>query len=363
MEAVEHLAPAVGTVAACRALGVARSRVYRARRQTAGAETPALRSAPARALSASEQELVREVLNSERFQDWAPRQVYATLLDEGTYLCSWRTMYRILAAHAEVRARRDQLRHPSYSKPELLATGPNQLWSWDITKLKGPATWTYYYLYVILDVYSRCIVGWMVMERECASLAEELIAESCAKQGIAPEQLTLHADRGSAMTSKTVAQLLADLGVTKTHSRPHVSNDNPYSEAQFKTMKYRPGFPEQFGSLVDARSWVRQFVAWYNTEHHHSGLGLLTPGTVHDGKAPAVLAARQQVLERAYTAHPERFVRGAPSVGELPAAVWINPPVASMPAQQGDSSTRPTPALPATRAASSEQRSASGDLL
>jgi putative transposase len=305
---------------------------------------------------------VREVLNSDRFVDCAPRQVYAALLDEGTYLCSWRTMYRILLAHDEVRERRDQLRHPNYSKPELLATRPNQLWSWDITKLKGPTTWTYFYAYVILDVYSRCIVGWMVMERECASLAEELIAQSCAKQGIQAEQLTLHADRGSAMTSKTVAQLLADLGVTKTHSRPHVSNDNPYSEAQFKTMKYRPGFPEQFGSLMDARSWMRQFVAWYNTEHRHSGIGLLTPATVHEGKAPAVLAARQRVLESAYTAHPERFVRGEPTSGEVPSAVWINPPAASRPAQQGETSTTTSPGLLAERAASSEERIISTDL-
>ena len=302
---------------------------------------------------------MREVLNSERFVDCAPRQVYATLLDEGRYLCSWRTMYRILDAHAEVRERRNQLRHPTYTKPELLATQPNQLWSWDITKLKGPAAWTYYYLYVILDVYSRCIVGWMVMESENASLAEELIAESCAKQGIEPEQLTLHADRGSAMTSKTVAQLLADLGVTKTHARPHVSNDNPYSEAQFKTMKYRPGFPEQFGSLMDARSWMRQFVAWYNHDHRHSGLVLLTPASVHEGKAPAVLSARQHVLEGAYAAHPERFVRGVPSPGELPGAVWINPPAASAPAKQGESSIPPAPLATAAR---SEERIVSGDL-
>jgi putative transposase len=303
---------------------------------------------------------VREVLNSERFVDCAPRQVYARLLDEGIYLCSWRTMYRILQAHDEVSERRDQLRHPSYSKPELLATRPNQLWSWDITKLKGPAAWTYFYLYVILDVYSRCIVGWMVMERESATLAEELIAESCAKQRIEPEQLTLHADRGSAMTSKTVAQLLADLGVTKTHSRPHVSNDNPYSEAQFKTLKYRPGFPEQFGSLMDARVWVREFVAWYNTEHHHSGLSLLTPASVHEGSGPAVLAARGEVLERAYSVHPERFVRGMPRPGELPAAVWINPPAAPALAQEGGS--RNTAALAVSAAASSEERLVSDDL-
>jgi putative transposase len=314
---------------------------------------------PARALSVEEQAYVREVLNSERFVDCAPRQVYATLLDEGTYLCSWRTMYRILQAHTEVRERRDQMRHPTYTKPELLATGPNQLWSWDITKLKGPATWTYYYLYVILDVYSRCVVGWMVMERETATLAEELIAESCAKQGIVSMQLTLHADRGSAMTSKTVAQLLADLGVTKTHSRPHVSNDNPYSEAQFKTMKYRPSFPEQFGSLMDARSWVRTFVAWYNTEHRHSGIGLLTPAVVHEGKAPEVLSARGQVLEAAYFAHPERFVGGAPTPGKLPVAVWINPPVASTQVQQGESIIA---GLAAPTAASLEERTVPGDL-
>jgi putative transposase len=359
MEAVEALAPVAGIAAACRVLGVARSRVYRARRQTPDAPSPAPRPTPARALTADEQALVRDVLNSERFQDCAPRQVYATLLDEGTYLCSWRTMYRILAAHAEVRERRDQLRHPSYSKPELLATGPNQLWSWDITKLKGPATWTSYYLYVILDVYSRCIVGWMVMERECASLAEELIADTCAKQGIVPEQLTLHADRGSAMTSKTVAQLLADLGVTKTHSRPHVSNDNPYSEAQFKTLKYRPGFPKQFGSLVDARSWMREFVEWYNHEHCHSGIGLLTPATVHQGKAPEVLAARQQVLEVAYTAHPDRFVHGAPRPADLPAAVWINPPAHSPP-QQGAPTNRS--GLLASQAGSSEEKINASDL-
>jgi putative transposase len=367
MEAVEHLAPAVGTAAACRALGVGRSRVYRARHRTMDTPTPVPRPTPARALTADEQGLVREVLNSERFAqgapDCAPRQVYATLLDEGTYLCSWRTMYRILDAHTEVRERRDQLRHPNYSKPELLATGPNQLWSWDITKFKGPAAWTYYYLYVILDVYSRCIVGWMVMERECASLAEELIADTCAKEGIRPEQLTLHADRGSAMTSKTVAQLLADLGVTKTHSRPHVSNDNPYSEAQFKTLKYRPGFPEQFGSLIDARAWMRAFVQWYNQEHRHSGIGLLTPATVHHGQAPAVIGARQQVLQTAYTLHPERFVRGAPNAPVLPPAVWINPPAPTMATdQQGGSSDTSNSSLPVMRAAKSQEKSASGDL-
>jgi putative transposase len=274
---------------------------------------------------------VREVLNSERFQDSAVRQVYATLLDEATYLCSWRTMYRILADANEVRERRNQLRHPSYTKPELLATQPRELWSWDSTKLKGPAKWTYYYLYVILDVFSRYVVGYLISERETAELAEAFIAETCAKEGICPDQLTLHADRGSAMTSKSVAQLLADLGVTKTHSRPHVSNDNPYSESQFKTLKYRPGFPDQFGSLADARAWARPFFEWYNQEHHHSGIGLLTPAIVHGGQAAAAIAARQQVLKTAHEAHPERFVRGMPKPPVLPPAVWINPPRASVP--------------------------------
>jgi len=279
------------------------------------------------------------VLNSPRFQDCAVRQVYATLLDEATYLCSWRIMYRILAAANQVRERHDQLRRPAYTKPELLATQPRELWSCDITKLKGPTKWTYYYLYVILDVFSRYyvildvfsryVVGFLISERESAELAEAFIAESCAKEGIAPDQLTLHADRGTAMTSKSVAQLLADLGVTKTHSRPHVSNDNPYSESQVGTLKYRPGFPAQFGSLGDARAWARPFFQWYNHEHHHSGIGLLTPATVHCGQAAEAQAARQQVLVAAYQAHPERFVRGTPRPPALPTAVWINPPFES----------------------------------
>ncbi len=271
---------------------------------------------------------MRDLLNSPRFQDQAPRQVYATLLDEGTYLCSWSTMYRILRTHHEVRERRNQLRHPAYRKPELLATAPRQLWSWDITKLKGTQPWRYYYLYVIMDVFSRYVVGWMVMEREAASLAEALIAETCAKEGIGVDQLTLHADRGSSMSSKTVAQLLADLGVTKTHSRPHVSNDNPYSEAQFKTLKYRPDYPKTFGSLEDARAWTRAFVTWYNDQHHHTGLGLLTPAVVHHGLAADTRNKRQAVLVAAQAAHPERFVRGTPRVPAVPSAVWINPPPA-----------------------------------
>lgn len=326
MEAVDELAAVVGVAEACRVLGVPRASHYRAR-QALETPAPLQPAAPARSLSAEERNTVRETLNSPRFQDCAPREVYATLLDEQIYLCSWRTMYRILAAEDQVRERRDQLRRPSYAKPELLATRPRELWSWDITKLKGPAKWTYYYLYVIVDVFSRYVVGWMISERETAELAEAFIAETCAKEAICPDQLTLHADRGSAMTCKSVAHLLADLGVTKTHSRPHVSNDNPYSESQFKTLKYRPDYPAQFGSLADARAWAREFFHWYNQEHHHTGIGLLTPATVHCGQAAETIAARQEVLAAAYEAHPERFVRGTPRPPALPPAVWINPPV------------------------------------
>jgi putative transposase len=235
-------------------------------------------------------------------------------------------MYRILDENNEVRERRNQLRHPNYVKPELLATKPNELWSWDITKLLGPAKWTYYYLYVILDVYSRFVVGWMIASGESASLAKELIAETCTRQGIQPDQLTIHADRGSSMTSKPVAFLLADLGVTKTHSRPHVSNDNPYSESQFKTLKYRPDYPDRFGCQQDARSWAKDFFDWYDYEHHHTALGLLTPADVHYGRAQAVIQQRQQVLQAAYRKNPERFVKGLPKPPQLPDAVWINPP-------------------------------------
>ena len=235
-------------------------------------------------------------------------------------------MYRVLAANREVRERRDQLRHPRYAAPELLATQPNEVWSWDITKLLGPAKWTYYYLYVILDVYSRKVVGWMVAERESAVLAKRLIGETCERQGILPGQLTVHADRGSSMKSKAVALLLADLGVTKTHSRPHVSNDNPYSEAQFKTLKYRPEFPDRFGCIEDARAYCVDFFRWYNTEHHHAGLALLTPDDVHHGLAGAKLAHRATVLEKAYAKHPERFTRGIPKPQSLPKEVWINKP-------------------------------------
>jgi putative transposase len=323
----EQLAQSEGTTAACAALGVPRSAVYRVRKAKGQpVTTPTERVKPPRALSQDEKTEVRDVLNSERFQDQAPRQVYAKLLDEQKYLCSVSTMYRVLHEYREVRERRNQLRHPHYAKPELLATQSNMLWSWDITKLLGPAKWTYYYLYVILDVYSRYVVGWMVAEREAAILAERLIAETCARQGIQPGQLTIHADRGSAMISKPVAFLLADLGVTKTHSRPQVSNDNCFSEAQFKTLKYRPDYPERFGSPADARNWCRQLFRWYNHEHHHTGLKLLTPADVHFGRAERVLDRRHAALQAAYLAHPERFVKGVPARQKLPDAVWINPP-------------------------------------
>jgi putative transposase len=323
MNAATQLSEYVGVSAACRALGVPRSSFYRARQPK---RDPKPRPTPERALQPEEKEQVLQVLNSEPFQDSAPREVYAILLDQGTYLCSWRTMYRILNERQLVCERRNQLRHPTYTKPELLATAPNQLWSWDITKLRGLAKWTYYYLYAILDVYSRYVPGWLIAECQSANLAKQLIDETCAKQGIVPGQLTLHADRGSAMKSRSVALLLADLGVTKTHSRPYVADDNPYSEAQFKTMKYRPAYPERFGSLQDARAWARPFFHWYNHQHHHSGLALLTPATVHYGQAQAVLERRQETLQAAYATHPERFVRGVPHPPSLPTEVWINKP-------------------------------------
>jgi putative transposase len=232
----------------------------------------------------------------------------------------------VLDEAQEVRERREQLRHPHYAAPQLLATRPNELWSWDITKLLGPSKWTYYYLYVLLDVFSRYVVGWMLAHRELAQLAEKLIAESCERQGIAPGQLTVHADRGAAMTSKPVALLLADLGVTKSHSRPHVSNDNPFSESQFRTLKYRPDFPERFGSIEHGRSFCGDFFPWYNTEHHHVGLGLFTPHDVHHGLAAAKQEQRALVLADAFARHPERFPNGPPKPKEVPTAVWINPP-------------------------------------
>ncbi len=307
----------------CTALGVARATYYR--RQS---PRTALRGGGChpRALSAEEHHKVLNVLHEERFCDQAPGEVYATLLDEGQYLCSERTMYRILAENHEVRERRDQLRHPRYAAPELLATRPNEVWSWDITKLLGPSKWTYFYLYVILDIFSRYVVGWMVVHRESAVLAQRLIEQTIKRQDIEPGKLTLHADRGSSMTSRQVALLLADLGVTKTHSRPHVSNDNPYSESQFKTMKYRPEFPDRFGCLQDGRGFCGEFFHWYNHEHYHSGLGYLTPFAVHFGQAHEQREQRALVLRCAYENNPGRFVRGLPQPPALPEQVWINKP-------------------------------------
>ena len=327
--AVTELAPTVGIRTACDVLAVARGSYYRQRQSSLGALPLAAqraRPASARALHAVERATVLGHLHAERFQDRSPAAVYATLLDEGIYPCSIRTMYRLLHAEGETRERRDHLTHPPYQKPELLATAPNQLWSWDITKLLGPAKWTYFYLYVILDVFSRYVVGWMVAPGESAELAKRLIQDTCQKQRIVQGQLTIHADRGSSMTSKPVAFLLADLGVTKTHSRPHVSDDNPYSESQFRTMKYRPEFPQRFGSIQDSRAFGQQFFSWYNYEHRHSGLGLLTPAMVHYGQAPRVLEQRQAVLDAAYLSHPERFVHRPPQTMPLPKEVWINKP-------------------------------------
>lgn len=290
----------------------------------------AVRRASPRALTLEERETVRDVLNSERFVDQAPASVYATLLDEEIYVGSVSTMYRILRHKGEVKERRQRSKL-QYAKPELLATGPNQLWSWDISKLLGPQKWTYYYLYVIMDVFSRYVVGWMIAPRETAALAEEFIAQTCGKQNIEPGQLTIHADRGSAMTSKPVAFLLADMGVTKTHSRPHVSNDNPYSEAQFKTLKYRPGFPGRFGSIQDARVFCQTFFDWYNHQHRHSGIAMMTPENVHCGRTDQIVAVRQRTLTNAYSRNPERFVRKQPMHEPMPKAVWINPPTQSQP--------------------------------
>ena len=319
MEAVEVLTPEVGTRPACVAMGIPPATVYRHRaRRNGPPPLPRRRPSPGRALVCPERQEVLDVLHSEEFMDQAPQEVYAALLDQGRYLCSIRTMYRLLEANQEVRERRDQLRHPSYAKPELLATAPNQVWSWDITKLLGPVKWAYFYLYVILDIFSRYVVGWMVTSRETAALAHKLIQETMEKHNIQPGQLTIHADRGPSMKSKPVALLLSDLGVTKTHSRPHTSDDNPYSEAQFKTLKYRPDFPERFGSLEDARAFCQEFFTWYNTDHHHSGIGLMTPQVVHYGLAQEVFRTRQKVLLAAYERHPERFVRKVPVPLALP---------------------------------------------
>jgi putative transposase len=324
-QTVQELTPIVGTRPACRALGAAPATIYR-RRRPPEPRPKRPRTVPARALSEPEREAVLAELHSERFVDCAPAQVWATLLDEGRYLASERTMYRLLDARGEVGERRDQRTHPAYAKPELLAERPNEVWSWDITKLKGPVKWTYFYLYVILDVFSRYVVGWTVQHREDAQLAKTLICQAAAQQQIPREQLTIHADRGSSMTSKPVAFLLADLGVTRSHNRPYTSTDNPYSEAHFKTLKYRPAFPKRFENIQQARAFCRTFFDYYNHSHRHSGIGLMTPAAVHHGHAKALHAERQRVLTAAYTATPERFIRRPPRPPALPTAAWINKP-------------------------------------
>lgn len=335
IEAIEALAQGIAVSQACEVFAFPRSSLYRSR-QPEGVSAKPPRLTPARALTPDERLVVRDLLDSERFVDHSPREVYATLLDEGVYYCSISTMYRILHEHEEVQERRNQRHHPAYTKPELLATGPNQVWSWDITKLRGPAKWHYYYLYTMLDIYSRYVVGWLLAEQESADLAQQLITASCEKQQIPQEQLTIHSDRGAPMIAQSVAQLLDRLGVLKTHSRPYTSNDNPFSEAQFKTMKYRPDYPDRFGSAPDARTWAHTFFDWYNNEHHHIGLGLLTPATVHYGQAPTLIAQRQATLTAAYVLHPERFVKGEPKPFPLPAAVWINPPTRSQAEDSGN---------------------------
>lgn len=324
----------------CAGLGFARASYYRMQQARPVVVTERVHP---RALSVKEREEVLGVLNSERFWDQAPGEVYATLLDEGRYLCSQRSMYRILADNLQVRERRDQLRHPAYQAPELMATRSNEVWSWDITKLLGPAKWTYFYLYVILDIFSRYVVGWMLGYRESAELAKKLIEQTIERQAIEAGSLTVHADRGASMTSKPVAFLLAGLGVTKTHSRPHVSNDNPYSESQFKTMKYRPEFPDRFGSYQDAHRFCSEFFPWYNHEHHHSGLGYLTPYEVHLGLAEKRQEQRSAVLKEAFEKNPQRFVRGAPKPALLPTAAWINKPKEI---SQADSAKAQNPPMP-----------------
>ncbi len=326
MTAAQELAGQVGVKAACAAMGVARATFHRRRRPaTTGQRQP--RPRPARALSEAERSEVFDVLCSPRFADRAPAEVYATLLDEGVHLCSERTMYRILGERRAVRERRAQRSHPNHPKPEVVARAPNEAWSWDVTRLLGPKKGRYLYLYVILDIFSRYVTGWMVAERETAGLAGRLIEEGCLRHGVRPEALTLHSDRGAPMTAKCTAQLLADLGVAQSLGRPRVSNDNPYSEAQFKTVKYHPGFPGRFADAAEAKEFCRSFFTWYNTEHRHGGIGLLTPEQVHLGRAAEVLRQRQEVLAAAYAAHPERFVAGPPKAAELPKEVWINPPL------------------------------------
>jgi putative transposase len=329
MAAFHELRSRIGIAPACAALRVSRAGIYRERARRQRTAHPAVaksRPRPPLALSEPERTRLLEILDSERFADVAPASVFATLLDEGRYHGSVRTMYRLLAQENQGAERRRQRVHPAYAKPELLATRPNEVWSWDITKLKGPAKWSCFHLYVILDIFSRYVVGWMIALRELAELAEQLIADTLQKQQVAPGTLTLHADRGTSMRSKPVAALLVDLEVARTHSRPQVSDDNPYSEAQFKTLKYRPDFPERFGCIEDARAHCQRFFQWYNHEHRHGGVAFMTPHTVHYGAAAALHQQRAQTLDAAFLANPLRFKGVAPRPPVLPTAAWINPP-------------------------------------
>jgi putative transposase len=326
-EAIGQLTPILGTTEALATVGADRATWYRKHRQSPARERPDKVATPQpRALTKVERKEIKRTLESDEFVDEAPATVYAKLLDQGTYLGSVSTMYRVLHEHDEVRERRRQATHPAHKKPELIATGPNSVWSWDITKLHGPQKWTYYYLYVILDIYSRYAVGWMLARAERAELSKKLINDTILKQGVTKDQLTIHSDRGSPMIAKGVTHLLADLGVTKSLSRPHVSNDNPFSESQFRTFKYRPDFPDRFGSFEDGHAHCARFFSWYNDDHRHSGIGLHTPADVHYGRAEAIREQRGVVLLDAYAKHPERFVRKIPTPPVLPAVAWINQP-------------------------------------
>ena len=329
MAAVEELAPIVGTSAACRAVGVPRASLYR-RRRPPKRRLPRSRRTPSRALTPVERRDVLELLHRPEFVDLPPRQVYASLLTNGRYVCSTRTMYRILAGENEVRERRAQLRHPAHAEPVLRARAPKEVWCWDITRLAGPPGARGFSLYTLIDLYSRYVVGWMLAHRESGELARRLVEETCAKQGVRPGDLTLHSDRGSPMVAQSLVSLLARLEVDASYSRPRVSNDNAFIESHFKTLKYRPDFPGRFACYEDARAHCARFFAWYNEVHHHSALALLTPSTVHYGRSAQVLAARQAALDEAYSRHPQRFVHGPPSVPGLPAAVWINEPSKSL---------------------------------
>jgi len=320
-----ELAVKVPTTRACQALNMPRSSFYRARSEPKPRPATKPRPKPARMLSEAERERVRKLLNTE-FVDAAPRTAYAALLDRGERLCGWRTMYRILAEKGELRERRRQRRHPKRVKPRLCATRSNEVWTWDITKLRGPRKGELYYLYTVLDIFSRYVVGWMLARRESAELARQLIAETATKEGIVPESLTIHSDRGAPMTARSMAQLLAELGVTRSLSRPRVPDDNPFCEAHFKTVKYHPTFPGRFDGFEHCLDYCRTFVPWYNEEHYHSGIALLTPWMRHHGKEAAVLAERQVTLDRAYAANPDRFVHGRPIVSKPPDEVWINEP-------------------------------------